>query len=108
MTSPAERRPRGLRGPRRARGLTVLCWTMLGAVVCGGLGFVYKLAQFIREALGSEAASFAVVPVAVYVLVALGFVSLFVWALLRGQFRDIEGPKHRLLEMEEEHERAGV
>ena len=81
---------------------------MLVSIVIGGSGFVYKLTQFSKEALAGEAASFAVVPVVVYVCVALGFVCLFLWALLRGQFRDIEAPKHRLLEQEEIYDRQGV
>jgi cbb3-type cytochrome oxidase maturation protein len=84
------------------------CWILLAATVAGGAGFVYKLVQFSKEALGSEAASFAVVPVLVYVLVALGFTALFLWALARGQFRDIEGPKHRMLEREAQYEREGI
>lgn len=92
----------------RSRAAFWLCWGMLLAVLIGGCGFIYKLIQFAREALGSEVASFALVPVTVYILVALGFTSLFVWALLRGQFRDIEGPKYKLLEEEERYERAGL
>lgn len=30
-----------------------------------------------------------------------GFVALLAWALSRGQFRDTEAPKHRMLELEE-------
>lgn len=81
---------------------------MCVAVLTGGMGFVYKLSQFVKEAVRSDTESFAAVPVAVYVMVALGFASLFVWGLIRGQFSDIEGPKHRLLEEEERYERAGV
>jgi nitrogen fixation-related uncharacterized protein len=85
----------------------LVTWILLIAVALAGTGFAYKLLQFSREALGSELASFALVPLAVYIFVALGFASLLVWALSRGQFRDIEAPKHRLLEEEERHDRAG-
>src|SRR5262245_30480528 len=92
----------------RGHGRTSLIWLFAIAVlVVGGMGFLYKLTMFAREALGAETASFAVVPIAVYVLVALGFFALFLWALLRGQFRDVEGPKYRLLEMEDAYEREG-
>jgi cbb3-type cytochrome oxidase maturation protein len=93
---------------RTTRTALWICRVLLAAVLVAGLGFSYKLLEFSREALESEVASFAVVPLVVYVLVALGFASLFVWAVLRGQFRDIEGPKYRLLEEEERHDRAGV
>jgi len=78
------------------------------AVVIGGAGFVYKLVQFTHEALQAEGASFAVVPVVVYICVALGFLSLFIWALLRGQFSNVEEPKYRLLDTEEHYERHGI
>jgi len=85
-----------------------LCLGMLVAIVAGGAGFAYKLVQFSREAFAAEEASFAVVPVVVYVCVAAGFVSLFVWALLRGQFTRVEEPKLRLLEEEERYDREGI
>lgn len=84
------------------------CWILLAAVLMGGGGFVYKLIQFAHEALESETASFAIAPVVVYILVALGFTSLFTWGLLRGQWSDIEGPKQRLLDNEEIYERKGI
>lgn len=91
-----------------SRTATWICRGMLFLVLCAGLGFAYKLLEFSREALESETASFAVVPLVVYALMALGFASLFIWAALRGQFRDVEGPKYRLLEEEERHDRAGI
>jgi hypothetical protein len=35
-----------------------------------------------------------------YLAVAAGFTCLFIWALLRGMFRDVEAPKHTMLENE--------
>lgn len=97
--------PETARAAGAARVMKWVTLVMLFAIVSGGTGFVYKLIQFSREALTSDVASFAVVPVVTYVLVALGFSCLFVWALLRGQFTSIEAPKHRLLEDEERHDR---
>ncbi len=93
---------------KRRRIAQYVCVVMLLAVFIGAFGFVYKLVQFAREAMGEDAASFAVVPVLTYACVAGGFLSLFLWSLSRGQFRDIEGPKYRLLEDEERYERDGV
>ena len=39
-----------------------------------------------------------------YLLVASGFGCLFFWAYLSGQFKDIEQPKYRMLEMQDEIE----
>jgi cbb3-type cytochrome oxidase maturation protein len=86
-------------------------WIWLFAIlvlVLAGMGFIYKFTMFAKEALGAEAASFAVVPLAVYILVAMGFFSLFLWALSRGQFRDVEAPKRRMLEMEADYDRKGI
>ena len=66
-----------------------LCKALLVAVLIGGCGFAYKLVAFAREALTNEAVSFT-------------------WAMLRGQFRDVEAPKYRLLEAEERYDRAGI
>lgn len=93
---------------RLSRSQRWFFWSMLAAVLAGGCGFVYKLIQFAHEALESETASFAVAPIVVYMLVALGFVCLFTWGLLRGQWSDVEGPKQRLLENEERYEQRGI
>ncbi|MGR3310988.1 MAG: cbb3-type cytochrome oxidase assembly protein [Candidatus Brocadiales bacterium] len=36
----------------------------------------------------------------------LGFVALFLWSWARGQYRDIEAPKFKMLELEEKQEEA--
>jgi cbb3-type cytochrome oxidase maturation protein len=93
------------------RTSSIAQWTCIGmllAVFTGGLGFVYKLVQFSKEAIGAEATSFAAIPVITYSCVALGFVSMFLWSLSRGQFRDVEKPKHRMLRREELYERRNI
>ena len=35
-------------------------------------------------------------------LLLLGFLALLIWSLIRGQFRNVEGPAKRMLELEEE------
>lgn len=44
--------------------------------------------------------AFALVPILNYLLVTLGFLSLFVWSVMRGSFHDIERPKYNMLENE--------
>ncbi len=34
----------------------------------------------------------------------LGFVALFFWSWMRGQYRNVEAPKFRMLELEEKQE----
>ncbi|MBI4573037.1 MAG: cbb3-type cytochrome oxidase assembly protein [candidate division NC10 bacterium] len=42
-----------------------------------------------------------------YLLGMIPILFLMLWAVLRGHFRDIEQPKHRMLELQEEIERYG-
>jgi nitrogen fixation-related uncharacterized protein len=74
----------------------------------GGGGFLFKFAEFLRNALSGETVGFALVPVVIYLTVAVGFGALLAWAALSGQFRDIEAPKYRMLEREEEMDRLGL
>ncbi len=37
-----------------------------------------------------------------YLAVALGFLFIITWAFLRGQFRDVEAPKYKVLELEKD------
>lgn len=108
MSPDRGRRPPGT-GPSARHPLVhrVFLAVMLVAVVLSGLGFAYKIVQFAREALGNEASAFAV-PVLVYICMALGFICLLAWAALRGMFYNIERPKYRMLEREEEYERHGI
>ena len=74
-------------------------------IVAGAYGFTYKLVQFAKTlAERGNFEHFAVFPMATYFLTVLGFLCLFVWAYLRGQFKDIEAPKYRMLEMEDEYD----
>lgn len=50
--------------------------------------------------VGDEDGAFTVVPILNYLLVTLGFLMLFGWALLHGMFRDVERPKITMLDNE--------
>lgn len=110
-------RPRGLveppdrsAGPPRQTFVWVFGTIM---VLTAGTAFVFKLIEFFHTATakGSEALASFLIPLLTYLLVAAGFLCLFAWSWLTGQFRDIERAKHRMLEMQEEIdelERAGA
>ena len=66
----------------------------------GAVGFGTKVFEFAKSFLTGES-SFALPGLTVYFMVASGFTCLFLWATLRGQFRQIEGPKHWMLEREQ-------
>jgi hypothetical protein len=63
-------------------------------------GFGSKFIEFIALFRSDEEGAFAIMPVLNYLLASCGFLLLFCWAVLQGMFRDIEKPKHSMLENE--------
>jgi nitrogen fixation-related uncharacterized protein len=92
--------------PRQSFGKTFFVSFFGGAIILGGLyGFGGKIYNFIMAWQGDYDARFAIIPVAMYFCVALGFACIFAWAVLHGMLTDIEGPKYRMLENERDLER---
>jgi len=82
----------------------------IAMIATAGSAFTMKLVDFYITATreGPGALASFLIPVMNYLLVAAGFAFLFVWAYSRGQFRDVEQPKYRMLELNrlvEEHDR---
>ena len=77
-----------------------LFWTFVAVVGCAGIGFVFKLVEFAHTLRASPDVSFALMPIVTYLVVAVGFFCLLAWATLGGHFKDLEGPKHAMLENE--------
>lgn len=96
--------PRDEPSPRVRRFLWLFSIAM---VLVAGTGFLFKLIEFVVTATqgGPQALGSFLIPVLNYLLVAAGFFCLFLWAYAKGQFRDLEGPKYRMLEMQEEIDR---
>lgn len=88
----------------RPVGLVVF---MIAVVGGAGMGFAYKFAELTRSAISDDIGSFAVVPLTIYVTMAFAFTCLLIAAFIRGDYRDVEAPKHRMLEQEEEYRRTG-
>ena len=76
-------------------------------IVVAGTAFIFKLTEFILVATneGPDAMGTFLIPVMNYLLVAAGFLCLFLWAYFTGQYRDVEAPKYRMLEMQAEIDR---
>lgn len=76
-------------------------------IVTAGTAFGMKLIDFYITATreGSAALGSFLVPVMNYLFVAAGFGALFFWAYIRGQFRNVEEPKYRMLEHNLEYDR---
>jgi len=79
----------------------------IAMTVTAGTAFVMKLIDFYVTATtdGPDALASFLIPVLNYLLVAAGFVCLFVWAWLTGQFKDVEAVKYRMLDMQEQFDR---
>ena len=89
--------------PRISRGRRWFLWVFsIAMVITAGTAFIFKLIDFFYTAThgGPDAMGSFLVPVLNYLLVAGGFVCLFLWAYFTGQFRDVEGPKYRMLQMQ--------
>ena len=74
-------------------------------IAMAGAGFVFKLYEFVQSLDDSAAMGFAIVPLASYFLTGAGFLMLLVWSATRGAFKDVEAPKYRMMEREQEYAR---
>ncbi len=82
----------------------VITYIMIFLVILpGGISFFIKVGSYFMVEVEEGMSGFAL-PFFNYLFVALGFVSLFVWAFLRGHFRDINRPSQEMLEMERSFE----
>jgi hypothetical protein len=86
---------------RSSRGMFIAT-AILGVLILipSLLGFVNKLLEFAHVVQGDADGAFALTPIVNYLLASCGFLSLLIWASLRGLFRDIEAPKRVMLERE--------
>jgi hypothetical protein len=85
----------------RSRGYRLAMTLMALAVLVPSLyGFGTKFFEFIALYRGEPDGAFAIAPILNYLLASSGFLLLFGWAMLNGMFRDIEAPKHAMLENE--------
>ncbi len=80
-------------------------WIMLAmavAILAPSLyGFGTKFLEFVALYRGDVEGVFAISPIVNYLLASTGFLFLFIWAAMRGMFRDIEQPKYTMLENEQ-------
>jgi hypothetical protein len=93
---------------RHTTNLQVRITLLLAVLILipSGYGFAGKFIELIRVFRGEPGGAFAVAPMMNYLLASLGFFCLLLWAAGRGMFRDIESPKHEMLERESELDRA--
>lgn len=88
------------------KGLVLFVMTILVMSVAG-LAFVFKMADFAMTIADDDVAGFGAVSVATYLTGMLPLLLLTLWAAFSGRFRDVERPKFRMFELDEEIERGG-
>jgi uncharacterized membrane protein YhaH (DUF805 family) len=97
-------------GPRQKgwsfRTLAVFSFAVLVLVVAG-LGFTYKMSEFAMTIVEGDIAGFGAAAVSVYLIGIVPILFLTLWAVFTGRFHDIERPKYRLFELDDEIERGG-
>ena len=74
------------------------------AMGIAGVGFSIKLVEFADDLTAEHGLQFAGVHLLTYGLIAVGFLALLVLCFLRGHFKDVEEPKHDLLEKERRYD----
>jgi hypothetical protein len=87
--------------PRRsatARHVAVVGFAA-AVLLVAGFGFVFKMTEFALTIIKDDIEGFGAAAIAIYLIGMLPIVFLTLWAVLTGRFRDIERPKHRMLEL---------
>lgn len=74
-------------------------------VLVSAVAFIFKLAEFSRTLLKGDIHGFAAVAIGTYLAGMVILLCVTLWAVVRGQFRDLEAPKHRMLALEERYDR---
>ena len=84
---------------KQSKGIVVFEWVV---ILLAGSGFTYKFIEFTTSVLHVEndAVNFAITPLVMYITVALGFFLLFIWSVLKGDYKETERAKFRLFERE--------
>lgn len=91
----------------RLEGKTLIIFSLtIGVMVFAGLAFVYKMAEFAMTIVENDVIGFGAVAVATYLLGMLPLLLLTLWAVATGRFRDIERPRFRMLELQDEIDAA--
>jgi nitrogen fixation-related uncharacterized protein len=88
------------------RTITIVAFAV-GVLVIAGLGFAYKMTEFAVTIAKDDVEGFGAVAISVYLIGMLPLLFLMLWAVVTGQFRDLERQKYRLFELEREIELGG-
>lgn len=76
-----------------------------GVVLIAGAGFVNRMVDFALTMQSTEVQGFGAVAITTYLIGMVPIVCVMLWAVFTGRFADIEAPKFRMLELNQECER---
>jgi len=79
----------------------------VAVLVISGVAFVYKMTEFSMTIVNDDIRGFGAVAVMIYLIGMLPIVFINLWAIFSGKFRDIERPKYRIFELDQEIEKGG-
>ena len=84
---------------KQAKSIIMFEWAV---ILIAASGFTFKFVEFSISVMHvkSDLVNFALTPLVMYVSVALGFFLLFIWSVLRGDYKETEYAKFRLFERE--------
>ncbi len=94
--------------PKPPSSVQNIAVSIMAVVILGfcAYGFGSKFIEFIHlvttDRLAASEGIFAVAPMANYLLASAGFLCLLGWAMCQGMFRNIELPKHTMLDIDEQ------
>jgi hypothetical protein len=79
--------------------ITIFQWAV---IIIAGAGFTFKFIEYTISVFNSpsDIVNFAITPLVMYMSVAAGFLCLFIWTVIRGDYKDTELPKFRFFERE--------
>lgn len=96
-------------GSKRSAAWTITIVFAVLILIPSMLGFVMKFGELMEltktVSEGGSDGGFAITPVVNYLLASAGFFFLLLWAAVNGMFRDLEQPKHLMLQNEQELDR---
>jgi nitrogen fixation-related uncharacterized protein len=75
---------------------------MWAFAIISALALGTLLVSIVSLLRSGQLTGYAVLTSLSYLAVALGFLFIITWAFLRGQFRDVEAPKYKVLELEKD------
>lgn len=73
----------------------------------GATAFFHKMTEFVRTIIRHDVEGFGIISLVSYLTGVLSLLCVTLWGIVKGHFRHLEAPKHRMFELDAEVERRG-